>query len=494
MTKTISGADLFCGAGGTSTGMIEACEELGYSVRLTAVNHWKVAVATHHANHPSSRHLCADLDSLNPRSLYRRGQLDILWASPECTHHSIARGGKPINEQSRATAWCVVNWAEALLPGIILVENVKEFLTWGPCGANGQPLKKRKGEIFHAWVSTLRSIGYTVDWRILCAADYGDPTTRRRLFIQCVRGAHAPSRVTLGAPPRVRRKIVWPDPTHSEARKANHKMWIPARKIIDWSLKGHSIFTREDDPLVPKTMERIMKGFVRFGLEPFLVKYRGTATVGSIDQPIGAVSTSGKHHALARPYLVQLNRGRRKNGDDSGRIRSINSSFPTVCGNRGEWSLLSPYIIAIDHKGGNGSYTSSPHSPIGVVTTKQRHAVIEPYLIKYYGTAIAASIQRPFDSATSKARFGLCQPVLTDKWTTINGHKYPVVKINGKRYPLDILFRLITAKELALVQGFHASYVFTGNATEVVKQIGNAVPRNLARALVKATVSQKSKI
>ena len=112
----ISVADLFCGAGGTSTGACEAIGMLGHTPRLTAVNHWPVAVATHTANHPSARHLCASLDSLNPRELYKAGELDILWASPECTHHSNARGGKPINDQSRATAPTTVRWHRAAAP------------------------------------------------------------------------------------------------------------------------------------------------------------------------------------------------------------------------------------------------------------------------------------------------------------------------------------------------------------------------------------------
>lgn len=149
--RIIEMADLFCGAGGTSTGALAAFEANGYRVRLTAINHWPVAVATHTANHPASRHLCASLDSLNPRELYKPGELDVLWASPECTHHSRARGGKPRSEQLRATAWCVVRWADALRPRLIWVENVMEFEEWGPLTKRGKPAKRGKGKIFKAW-------------------------------------------------------------------------------------------------------------------------------------------------------------------------------------------------------------------------------------------------------------------------------------------------------------------------------------------------------
>jgi DNA (cytosine-5)-methyltransferase 1 len=154
MTRTVRVADLFCGAGGSSTGLLQAAQALGLTVDLTAVNHWTTAVETHATNHPQARHVCASLDSLDPRQV-TGGKLDLLWASPECTHHSTARGGKPIHDQSRATAWCVTRWAEALRPKWVIVENVPEFQTWGPLGADQRPLASRKGQTFAAWLQTL---------------------------------------------------------------------------------------------------------------------------------------------------------------------------------------------------------------------------------------------------------------------------------------------------------------------------------------------------
>ena len=130
--KTIYAADLFCGAGGSATAVFQAAGQDGFRVEMTAVNHWETAVETHSQNHPGARHLCADLDSLNPRKAVPGGKLDLLWASPECTHHSRARGGRPMEDQSRATAWCVLRWAEALAIETILIENVCEFVEWGP--------------------------------------------------------------------------------------------------------------------------------------------------------------------------------------------------------------------------------------------------------------------------------------------------------------------------------------------------------------------------
>src|SRR4051812_10117738 len=125
--KPLSIADLFCGAGGSSTGAIEAAEALGYAPKLTAINHWDRAIETHTANHPDHRHLCTGVDDINPRTLFAEDELDVLLASPECTHFSVARGGRPVNEQSRATAMCVIRWAECLRPPVIIVENVPEF-------------------------------------------------------------------------------------------------------------------------------------------------------------------------------------------------------------------------------------------------------------------------------------------------------------------------------------------------------------------------------
>lgn len=375
--KTLTIADLFCGAGGTSTGAVQAAESLGYSVNLTAVNHWERAVQTHSANHPTARHLCASVDSLNPRHLFAEGELDVLWGSPECTHHSRARGGKPMQDQSRATAWCVTRWAEALRPSVVMVENVPEFAEWGPLGADGKPLVRRKGETFQAWLQTMRSIGYTVDHRVLCAADYGDPTTRRRLFVQAVRG---------------RRRIVWPDATHApESNLWGLPRWRSAAEaVIDWSIPTKAIIDRKK-ALAPKTMERINEGLARF---------RG-----------------------------------------------------------------SPVIVAMEH----GGRSLSALEPLPTVTTAKGGAFGLAYLVEYYGNGIAREVTEPLPTVTCNDRFGL-------------------VQFDG----LEMHFRMLKPHELAAAQGFPKGYKFSGNTTEQVRQIGNAVPCGFARALLTAQLTQQS--
>jgi DNA (cytosine-5)-methyltransferase 1 len=205
--KTIHAVDLFCGAGGTSSGLIQAVNGLGYSIKLTAINHWDVAIATHSKNHDEVDHYCQSIDTVDPMKIVPGGRLQLLVASPECTHHSNARGGKPRSDQKRADAWLLMRWINNLYVENILIENVKEFESWGPLTAKGLPDKRHKGQYFQQFISALR-INYNVEYRVLNCADHGDPTTRERLFILARRG---------------HKKIVWPERTHA-SRKELAKM------------------------------------------------------------------------------------------------------------------------------------------------------------------------------------------------------------------------------------------------------------------------------
>jgi DNA (cytosine-5)-methyltransferase 1 len=406
MSQRLEIADLFCGAGGTSTGAVEAAQALGFRPSLTAVNHWPRAVETHSVNHPEARHLCASIDSLNPRELFRPGKLDLLWASPECTHHSRARGGTPMSDQSRASAFCVTRWAEALRPPTVLIENVPEFAEWGPLGSDGKPLKSRKGETFRAWIAMMEAIGYRAEARILCAADYGDPTTRRRLFVQFQLG---------------RRKIVWPEATHSDRPDLfGADPWVGAdRGVIDWSVPMKSIFTRKR-PLAEKTLRRIAEG----------LKQHGGATIVAMEH--------------------------------GGRALNPRHPLPTVtCAKGGAFGLA--YILG-QHGGATLRLASDP---CPTVTTAGAIRLI----VEYYGNGRTHPVTRPLPTVTCNDRFAL-------------------IKAQGG----DVLFRMLRWHELAAAQGFRRDYKFTGTTTEITKQIGNAVPRRLARAIVLAAISQRPDI
>lgn len=358
---TIKAADLFCGAGGSSTGLKLVADALGVSLDLTAVNHWPTAVETHAANHPEARHVCESLDSIDPRKV-TGGSLDLLWASPECTHHSTARGGKPINDQSRSTAWCVVRWAEALRPRYVIVENVPEFQTWGPIGSNNRPLVSRKGETFAAWLTAMRSIGYTIEAQVLNSADYGAATTRRRLFVV--------ARLDGG---RSRGAIHWPAPSHAPVGTSSLfgdlQPWRAAREIIDWNERGTSIFHRTK-PLAPRTMERIAVGAKKFwglNLEPFLIAMEHGGRELEINKPLPTITTArGGAFGLVQPFVI---------GQQSGATpRGVADPIPTLS-TAGAVSLVEPFIVSFY---GSGVNVSSVREPLRTLTTHDRHGLVQP--------------------------------------------------------------------------------------------------------------------
>lgn len=405
--------DMFSGAGGESTGIVQACEESGMKIRLSAINHWERAIETHSKNHPYADHYCESIENLKPAEV-ANGHVSLLWASPECTHHSIARSGRPKDNQSRSSAWNVLKWVQELYIERIIIENVPEFESWGPLDETGNPVQSMKGKTFRAFISAIRSLNYRVDWRVLNAADYGDPTTRRRLFIQATRG---------------KKKIIWPEPTHVQHPDMFlNKPWRTAKECIDWNLRGESIFTRSK-PLCQRTIDRIAHGLKRFGgknAEPFLVMLYGTNNTRSINKPMPTVTAGGSHIGICQPFILPQHAG---------------------CP-------------------GNTKRALPISAPIPTVTTTGAHALIEPFIISYYGNGTSASLKDPMDTVTTKDRFGIVEPC-----------------------QLDIRFRMLAPHELSAAQGFPADYDFCGSKTEVVKQIGNAVPVNLARSLVKAAMT-----
>ncbi len=461
--------DLFCGAGGASAGLVAAAAELGLEVELVAINHWPVAIQTHSANYPWARHICARIDQLRPRDVIPGGRVHLMIAGPECTHHSIARGGRPVDDQKRVPAWGILSWLSDLYVDNLIIENVPEFRSWAPLGSNGTPLKSRRGETYRAFLQAIRALGYKVDERIVCCADYGDATTRKRLFIQGTRR---------GSP-------TFPPPTHSPESEGTMftQPWRPARTIIDWSLTGESIFRRKK-PLVVKTLRRIAAGMLKFnGIDitrylsmrpetlpgyaqdstgltdavtvkgvPFMVAAGGPEGKGrqpkSVQEPLGTVLTEN-HDALIQPFVVVVNHGEKKNENTtaSARCHSVEQPFPTV-------------------------------------TCKNGYGIVNAYLTKYYGTSVTAqSVEEPLDAVTTRDRFALIEPAIVSGEGPYPPRRLgPLIPLGNGMF-LDIRFRMLQWHELAGAQGFPQGYVFTGNKALKVKQIGNAVPRYSAKAL-----------
>lgn len=351
MSAPIQAVDLFCGAGGTTTGLLLAAADLGLTPRMLAVNHWNVAIDTHTRNHPGVTHLCETLDNVDPVKAVPGGHVRLLCASPECTHHSNARGGKPRSDQSRATAWHIPRWATALTVDDILIENVREFMKWGPLTRKGKPDKRYIGRYFRAFCETLANLGYQLEHAIVNAADYGDATTRPRFLLMARRNG----------------KPAWPAPTHAGR-------WRAAREVIDWDLQGKSIFTRKK-PLSANTVRRIESGLRKFSGLPFVVQIDQTGGRGclrSASQPLGTIVTE-QNFALVQAFLLNL-RGT-KASQLEGSARLVSEPVPTLTTSGGHVALCEPFLTKY-YGTSTGHYSVA--DPLATVTTKDRFALVAP--------------------------------------------------------------------------------------------------------------------
>ena len=479
MTRPILAADLFCGAGGTSTGLARACERAGRKHVLVAVNHWPVAIETHSRNHPGAQHHCARLEDADPCRLVPGGKLDILVASPTCTHHSRARGGRPTGDQMRADPWLIMEWLTKLRVARVLVENVPEMLEWGPVDpVAGKPIKSRRGEYFRAWVKTLRGIGYKVDWKVLTCADYGDATTRQRLFVQ--------ARCD-GKP------IRWPMPTHAplgEITLFPLQPWRPAADIIDWSLPAASIFDRicpttgrQLKPLAAKTLARIAAGIARWGAsaEPFLVVLRRHCAARGIDLPIPTVTAGAEHLAIVRPVIVS--------GTWRGRDASVDNPLPTVTTRDGDQMVATPIIVPnFGEREGQDPRFHGIGNPLPTITSHGAGAVVTPMVLGQHSGAVLRPVSEPVPTIATGGAIRVLMPYYGNA-TAMSPHdplgtittlpRWSLVE--GER--LDITLRMLQPHELAAAHSMD-DYVWTGNKRDVVKQIGNGVPAATAEALL----------
>lgn len=408
--------DMFCGGGGESTGLIEAAHDYNFDINMSAINHWERAIETHSQNYPFAEHRCENVQHIEPNTLAASKDCDLMWASPGCQHFSIARGKKPRSEDKRSPAWEVLRFAEELRPKRIIIENVPEFQTWGPLDSEGHIIKECKGKTFNVFIAGLRSLNYIVDWRVLCAADYGAPTSRRRLFIQCVRKDCG-------------KKVIWPQPTNVKGGDLILPDWRSAAEIIDWNIPSKLISERKK-PLAPATLRRIEYGIREFwgdAAVPFIARLYGQSNAESLEKPLSTISCSGAHHMLITPFICGIGQTSAKQ-----RNRRLSEPLSTIC-------------------------------------TKQEHCLVSPLLIQYYGNGHAVPLNEPIPTLTTKDRYGL---------------------IGTDEYGIELGFRMLQPNELAAATGFPKGYKFTGTKVEVVKQIGNAVPPNFAKAMFSQILSE----
>jgi len=444
--RGITSVVLFAGAGGSCTGIAAAT---GQSPML-AINHNPIALASHAANHPATRHLCEDVFQAQPWRVWPQGQgLWLLWASPDCTHFSRAKGSAPVSAGRRSLADVVIDWAAQARPRVLMLENVPEFLTWGPL-IDGQPDKTRAGEHFRAWVLRLQLLGYRVEWRVLRACDYGTPTIRKRLYLiaRCD-----------GRP------IVWPEPTHGPGLLP----YRTAAECIDWTDLGTSIFTRKR-PLADATMRRIFAGLQKFVVDcprPFLLNLSHGGRVEPLGEPMRTITAhpKGGDRALVVPWLTKLY-GTSQAG------RDLQAPAPSISA-QGQHEALTVAWLAKHYGGPRSVCGSDLRQPLGTVTTQDHHSLVAAYLVQYYGTGGQGSHPAdPLPAVVTKARHGLVT-------VTLQGQEYAVA---------DIALRMLKPRELARAQGFPDDYQILGTTAEQIAQIGNAVCPPVAEALVRANM------
>ncbi|HEX7907311.1 MAG TPA: DNA cytosine methyltransferase [Paraburkholderia sp.] len=412
--------DNFAGGGGASTGIERA---FGRAIDI-AINHDGEALAMHAANHPTTKHYTEDVFAVHPGFITGEQPIGLAWFSPDCKHHSKAKGGKPREQKIRGLAWVALKWATFQVPRCIALENVEEFQDWGPLDDEGRPIKAEKGRTFRAFVAALTTglpkdhpdtdeiyetlgadfpmarlhagLGYKVEWRVLRACDFGTPTIRKRLYVFARRD---------GLP------IVWPAATHGDPKGIAVKAgklqpWRTAAECIDWSIPCPSIFERAR-PLKDATLRRIAKGIMKFvvnAADPFIVSTAHSTTTGrgpnvwGTDEPLRTITSSNDKYVVA-PTLMHVTH----HGSD--RNATIDAPIATVTGaNRGEQALVSATLIQTGYGEREGQEPRVPglDKPLGTaVAGGVKHAVVSAFLAKHYGGVVGTGVDVPTGTVTT---------------------------------------------------------------------------------------------
>lgn len=467
--------DCFAGGGGASVGIEMA---LGRQVDI-AINHDPDAILMHETNHPDTLHIQEDIFKVDIIKYTKGRHVSLMWASPDCTSHSKAKGGKPREKGLRILPWAVFKHAKTILPDVILMENVEEIQKWGPLDKQGYPIKERQGEDYIKFINAMKSLGYEFECRELIAADYGVPTTRKRWYAIFRRD---------GKP------IKWPEPTHSKNGDNGLPKWVPVSTILDFDDVGRSIFGRKK-PLAQNTMNRIARGIEKFVFnnpEPFIMQIGQTGFTQdrnkSIHEPLSTIVTKNEH-CLITPMLLQYHSETTKS---SVRGQSITEPIMTI-DTSPRYALASTFLTKF-YKTGIGQ---SVEEPIHTITTSPGHFgevkilmvekeeirsefrekcnQVASFIIEYYGQGTAQSIDEPLHTIVTKDRFAL---------VTIYGTDYVIC---------DITLRMLKPKELFKAHKFPDDYIIDTDKkgkyypiTKQVERCGNSVVPTMARVLVEA--------
>lgn len=404
--------DLFCGAGGTSTGVENAMFDKKKCAKVIAcVNHDKNAIASHAANHPDALHFTEDIRTLNLtplvshvknyQTLFPNAKL-VLWASLECTNFSKAKGGLPRDADSRTLAEHLYRYIDCIKPDYIQIENVKEFMAWGDCDCNGKPISFEKGKLYLKWVKTVCKQGYKYDFRILNSADFGAYTSRERFF-----GTFAKENMP----------IVFPLPTHKKKISndlfQNYSKWKPVKDVLDLQDEGNSIFNREK-PLVEATLERIYAGLIKFvagGKKQFLIKWNSMSKNGKyvapgIEDPSPVVSCQNRLGVVSTVFLAKYFSGR-----PEGKVISIEGPAGAIK-TADSHSLINCQFLSTYYKNGSNN---SIDEPALTVTTRDRISLINPQIFvnQYSGGGVVSCLENPSPAVMTNPKQNLvtvCRP------------------------------------------------------------------------------------
>ncbi len=507
-------ADNFAGGGGASTGIEMA---IGRSVDI-AINHDPSAIAMHKANHPNTKHYCEDVWQVDPLEACGGRDVTLAWFSPDCTHFSRAKGGKPVDKNIRGLAWVTIRWAALVRPKVIMLENVPEIRSWGPLGEDGKPIKDRAGETFDGFIKALsvgipkdhpafaemcealeispdsqladtvsKGLGYDVEYRILKSCDYGAPTSRTRFYLIARSDGRA---------------IVWPEPTHapkySEAVKSGKKLpYHTAAECIDWSIPAQSIFER-DKPLAENTLRRIARGIKKFVIdnpEPFIISYKyDNAPTGS-GEPLPTVTTVNNHYLVA-PTLIQYHS---ETSEDEVRGQSLGEPIQTVdTANR---YALSVAHIMKNYGGGYEGAGSSPEKPLDTVTAKDHNSLVTAHIMTLRKNMDGQKADEPLSTVScSGAHHAEVQAFLIKYFSSgTDKDRFALVTIHGEQYIItDIKMRMLQPRELFNAQGFPRDYIIDYDAdgnpypkNKQVQKCGNAVTPPVPAALVRANLPEE---
>lgn len=536
--------DLFCGAGGTSTGVENARLNGQKCAKVVAcVNHDANAIKSHQANHPDTLHFTEDIRTLELSPLVKH--LDkmknkypdayvVLWASLECTNFSKAKGGQPRDADSRTLAEHLFRYIEAISPDFIQIENVEEFMCWGDLDEQGKPVSKDQGRCYMRWIRNVKSYGYDYDFRVLNAADFGAYTSRRRFFGQFAR---------YGLP------IVFPVQTYAKNGDEGgmfhqYKKWKAVREVLDLNEEGTSIFTKRK-PLCEKTLERIYAGLIKFVAggkkqhEAWILKYNSMKqnrhNAPSIEEPCPTVAVQNRLGHVKLNFL-----SKQFSGDPMSKNQSVEQPAGAV--------------TCVDHHAfvtayfGNG-YNSSIEEPNPTVTTKERHALVSVDLNEpmpdvpldkvrlsshhfianeYSGGGQIGSIEtvNPAVLCNPKQKLVSAEQFLANPFSfksdgdSIDRPCFTLIARMDKMPPylitteqgdlaiciteedslmtrkikefmamygiIDIKMRMLNIQELKRIMGFPEDYTLIGTQAEQKKFIGNAVEVNMSRVLCEA--------